>query len=125
MEEGLPGQPGAAPVRHFFRPGHEPKAAGVNTLYDLIHCIETGSDPKCTGEDAREALEVAIAVRESHRQGGGRIDLPIADRSQGIVSREVLVSELPRAILRQREGMSAVEWKKFQSENRTQGTKET
>ncbi|MBH40206.1 MAG: hypothetical protein CL790_03145 [Chloroflexi bacterium] len=125
MENGLPGQPGTQPVRHFFRPSHEPRAAGVNTLYDLIHCIETGSDPKCTGEDAREALEVAIAVRESHRQGGGRIDLPIADRSQGIVSREVLVSELPRAILRQREGMSAAEWKAFQSKNRTQGTKET
>jgi hypothetical protein len=68
-----------------------------------MNCIETGQDSRCTGEDAREALEIAIAVRESHRQGGGRVDLPLEDRSLGIVSREVLVSELPRAILRRRE----------------------
>ena len=98
MDEGLPGQRGAAPARHMFRPIHKPRAAGVHALYDLMHCIETGADSRCTGEDAREALEVAIAVRESHRQGGGRVDLPIEDRSLGIVSREVLAHPLPRAI---------------------------
>jgi predicted dehydrogenase len=103
IEEGLPGQRGSAPACHFFRPSHKPRPAGVNVLYDLMNCIETGQDSRCTGEDAREALEIAIAVRESHRQGGGRVDLPLEDRSLGIVSREVLVSELPRAILRRRE----------------------
>ena len=103
IEEGLPGQRGSTPACHFFRPSHTPRAAGVNVLYDLMNCIETGQDSRCTGEDAREALEIAIAVRESHRQGGGRVDLPLEDRSLGIVSREVLVSELPRAILRRRE----------------------
>lgn len=103
LETGLPGQRGQNPVRHFFRPSHEPRAAGINTLYDLMACIKTGGDPSCTGEDAREALEVAIAVRESHRRGGGRIDLPIHDRSLGIFSAEVMRSELPRAILYARE----------------------
>ncbi len=103
LEAGVAGQRRPSPVCHFFRPSHTPRAAGVNVLYDLMNCIETGQDSRCTGEDAREALEIAIAVRESHRQGGGRVDLPLEDRSLGIVSREVLVSELPRAILRRRE----------------------
>ncbi len=103
IEDGMPGQRGPTPVCHFFRPSHSPRPAGVNVLYDLMNCIETGEDSRCTGEDAREALEIALAVRESHRMGGGRVDLPLEDRSLGIVSREVLVSELPRAILRRRE----------------------
>ena len=107
IEEGMPGQRGPTPVCHFFRPSHNPRAAGVNVLYDLMNCIETGEDSRCSGEDAREALEIAIAVRESHRRGGGRVDLPLEDRSLGIVSREVLVSELPRAILRRREAEAA------------------
>ncbi|MDE2766851.1 MAG: Gfo/Idh/MocA family oxidoreductase [Chloroflexota bacterium] len=107
IEEGMPGQRGPTPVCHFFRPSHNPRAAGVNVLYDLMNCIETGDDSRCSGEDAREALEIAIAVRESHRRGGGRVDLPLEDRSLGIVSREVLVSELPRAILRRREAEAA------------------
>ena len=103
IEEGLPGHRSPTPVCHFFRPSHNPRPAGVNVLYDLMYCIETGEDSRCSGEDAREALEIALAVRESHRNGGGRVDLPLQDRSLGIVSREVLVSELPRAILRRRE----------------------
>ena len=109
MEEGLPGQRNPAPACHFFRPSHKPRAAGVNVLYDLMDCIETGEDSRCTGEDAREALEIAIAVRESHRKGGGRVDLPLEDRSLGIVSHEVVVSEVPRAILRRGEAQAAAQ----------------
>ena len=109
LEDGVAGQRGPTPACHFFRPGHDPRPAGVNVLYDLMNCIETGEDSRCSGEDAREALEVAVAVRESHRKGGGRVDLPLGDRSLGIVSREVLVSELPRAILRQREAEAAAQ----------------
>ncbi len=103
LDKAIPGQRRAAPVRHMFRPAQKPRATGVHALYDLLHCIETGEDSRCPGEDAREALEIAIAVRESHRQGGGRVDLPIEDRSLGIVSREVLNHPLPRAIETARE----------------------
>ena len=109
MEAGVAGQRGPTPACHFFRPGHDPRPAGVNVLYDLMNCIETGEDSRCSGEDAREALEIAIGVRQSHRKGGGRVDLPLEDRSLGIVSREVLVSELPRAILRRREAEAAAQ----------------
>ena len=73
-------------------------------IYDLIHCIETGDTPKCSGEDAREALEIAIATRESHRRGNVRVNLPVEDRRERIISAEVINSGgIPRAIQRQRD----------------------
>ena len=90
-------------VRSHFPPPVRRRSGGVNAVYDLIHCIESGDDPRCSGEDAREALEIAIAIRESERHGNQPVDLPLADRSARIVSGEVVRSELPRAILRQRE----------------------
>ena len=90
-------------VRRHFPPPVRRHSGGVNAVYDLIHCIESGDDPRCSGEDAREALEIAIAIRESERRGNQPVDLPLADRSARIVSGEVVRSELPRAILRQRE----------------------
>ncbi|MFQ6096085.1 MAG: Gfo/Idh/MocA family protein [Armatimonadota bacterium] len=50
-------------------------------IEDLIECIETGGEPRCTGADGRHALEVALAIRESERLGNARVDLPLADRS--------------------------------------------
>ena len=90
-------------VRSHFPPPVRRHSGGVNAVYDLIHCIESGDDPRCSGEDAREALEIAIAIRESERRGNQPVDLPLADRSARIVSGEVVRSELPRAILRQRQ----------------------
>ncbi len=90
-------------VRRHFPPPVRRHSGGVNVVYDLIHCIESGNDPRCSGEDAREALEIAIAIRESERRGNQPVDLPLPDRSAQIISGEVVRSELPRAILRQRE----------------------
>ncbi len=107
LEPPLEGQRRDAPSRRFFPPPRRRRSAGVNVVYDLMHCIETGDAPKSGGEDAREALEIAIAIRESHRRGNVRIDLPLEDRSLRIISGEVVRSELPRAILRQREAEAA------------------
>ena len=41
-------------VRRHFPPPVRRHSAGVNAVYDLIHCIESGDDPRCSGEDARE-----------------------------------------------------------------------
>ena len=46
----------------------------------------------------RHLLELAIAIRESHRQGNVRVDLPLADRSLYIRSAETLHGDTPRAI---------------------------
>ena len=90
-------------ARRFFPPRRQRRSGGVNAVYDLLHCIETGDPPKCSGEDAREALEIAIAIRESQRLGNVPVQLPVEDRSLRIISDEVVRSELPRAILRQQE----------------------
>jgi len=69
------------------------RSGGVNVIYDLLHCIDTGATPKCSGEDAREVLEIAIAARESHRHGNVRVNLPLADRSLGVQFPDVLGGE--------------------------------
>lgn len=103
-EAPLPGQRNPQAARRFFPPERQVRAGAVNVIYDLIHCIETGDTPKCSGEDAREALEIAIATRQSHRLGNVRVNLPVEDRRERIISAEVINSGgLPRAIQRQRE----------------------
>ena len=86
------------PVRHVFPRPHRIWSAGVGQVKDAISCIETGKTPNCSGEMGRHLLEIAIAIRESHRRGNVRIDLPLADRSLYIGSAETLRGETPRAL---------------------------
>ena len=74
------------------------ESPGVRAVRDLVVGIETGKKPECAGEDGVAALETAIALRESHRRGGCRVDLPIVDRSLGINSMETLRGDTPRAL---------------------------
>jgi predicted dehydrogenase len=90
------------PARHIFPLPWYGEAPNVRTVRDLITCIETGKKPNCSGEDARHALEIAIAMRESHRRGGVRVDLPLADRSLRILSAETLHGDEPAAVRRAR-----------------------
>ena len=76
------------------------QSPGVRAVLDLVHCLDTGVEPRCSGVDGRAVLEIAIAMRQSHREGGRRIDLPLADRSLGIRSAETLGGELPQALRR-------------------------
>ena len=87
------------PVRHVFPPPLGEARANVRTVLDLIQALETGKEPACNGEAGRQALETAIALRESHRRGGVRVELPLADRSLGMNSSETLHGDEP-AILR-------------------------
>ena len=73
---------------------------GLAIIEDLVQCIDSGAQPRCSGEDGRTALEIAIALRESHRQGGRRIDLPLADRSLRMLSSEIANDSLPARIRR-------------------------
>ncbi|MBM4418114.1 MAG: Gfo/Idh/MocA family oxidoreductase [Chloroflexi bacterium] len=70
---------------------------GAMAVRDFIEVIETGKQPNCTGEDGVAHLDAILAARESHRRGGVKIELPLADRSLGILSSE-LKFELPRAV---------------------------
>ena len=71
------------------------QGSGLSIIEDLVSCIDNDHDPKCSGDDGRAALEVAIAMRESHRKGGQKITLPIEDRSLQIRSSEIVGDALP------------------------------
>jgi predicted dehydrogenase len=69
--------PGPAPV--------PPGASGMHIanqviVADLLAAVETGRPPISSGHDARAALEMIMAVYESHARGG-RVTLPLADRT--------------------------------------------
>lgn len=74
------------------------ESPGVLAIRDLVACIASGRKPQCSGKDGVAALETAIALRESHRKGGCRVDLPIADRSLAIHSMETLRGDTPVAL---------------------------
>ena len=92
-DEGLPAR---AP---FPLPTSVP-SMGLAAIEDLVHCIETGTQPRCSAEDGRKALEIAIALRQSHRHGGRRLNLPLADRSLRILSSEIARDAVPARIRR-------------------------
>ncbi|HIE51726.1 MAG TPA: Gfo/Idh/MocA family oxidoreductase [Armatimonadetes bacterium] len=74
-------------TQRFFPYPQHIEAPGVRAIKDLLHCLEHGGEPACSGEDGRAVLELAIALRESHRRGGVKVELPLADRSLRIVSK--------------------------------------
>jgi predicted dehydrogenase len=48
-------------LRRIFPRPQRIQSPGVRAIQDLITCLETGKEPNCSGDDARAALEVAIA----------------------------------------------------------------
>ncbi len=74
---------------------------GLAMVEDLVRCVESGDKPTCSGTDSRQALEVAVALRESHRRGFTRVDLPLEDRSLGIISLDAPGDALPARVQRE------------------------
>ena len=95
------------PVMHQFPWPTHIQGMGLTIVDDIISSIENGHPPKCSGEDALKALETAIAMRESHRRGFVRVDLPLEDRSLRMVSSETAGDEVPARIRRARAAASA------------------
>lgn len=95
----LPGRRRAEPARQMFPPPDRARTANALLLEDLLKGIETGKEPNCNGEAGRQALEIAIAMRESHRKGT-RIDLPLSDRSLAIHSADAQHGDIPAAVRR-------------------------
>jgi predicted dehydrogenase len=60
------------------------KAPPLHAVDDLCDALEEGRETRCTLRDGRAALEIALALRESHRRGGARIALPFMDRETRI-----------------------------------------
>ena len=71
---------GTSVKRQFPGPWY-PRSSMVDAIEGVCRSIEEGEERTCPGEFGREALEIAIAFRESHRRGHVRVDLPLEDRS--------------------------------------------
>jgi predicted dehydrogenase len=46
----------------------------------LAQAIQTRSEPPGSGEEGRWAFEMILGLYQSHREGGRRVELPLADR---------------------------------------------
>ena len=71
-------------VQRMFPYPWRPRSSMVDAIEGVARSIEAGQETVAPGEYGREALEIAIALRESHRRGGTRVDLPLHDRSLGL-----------------------------------------
>jgi predicted dehydrogenase len=51
------------------------------TMYHrLAHAMETDTQPPSSGEEGRLAFEMIMGIYQSHREGGRRVEIPLADR---------------------------------------------
>ena len=76
---------------------------GLTIVEDLVNAIETGQPPRCSGEDGLAALEVAMALRESHRRGAVKVPLPLTDRSLRMLSAAIKHDDVPTRVRRLRQ----------------------
>ena len=58
----------------------------LNALDDMIHCIETGAEPRSSGRDGMRAFEMIAAIHLSHRAGKRPIEFPLVERDFEIPS---------------------------------------
>ena len=93
---------GSLPVEYPFPLPFRLKASGLAIVEDLVACMESGQPPRCSGEDGLAALEVAIAMRESHRRDGQRVALPLADRQLRLVSSDTREDHTPARLRKKR-----------------------
>ncbi len=54
-------------------------------IESMVEALATGVEPRCSGDNMRKVLEIAVGLRESHRRGHAPIHFPIEDRSLGII----------------------------------------
>ena len=53
----------------------------IITMYRrLVHAMETDTQPPSSGEEGRFAFEMIMAIYQSHKEGGRRVEIPLADR---------------------------------------------
>ena len=89
---------GEEPARQIFPAPTAVESPNALAVRDILACVETGKEPNCSGADALHALEVAVAMRASHRIGGERVELPLADRSLRIFSHETIGDSEPAVV---------------------------
>ena len=58
-----------------------PGDRNMTSVQSIVDALEMDIEPRGSGDNGRKVLEMAIALRESHRQGHAPVKLPLADRS--------------------------------------------
>ena len=51
------------------------------SVQSIVDALEQDIEPRSSGDNGRKVLELAIALRESHRRGHAPVKLPLSDRS--------------------------------------------
>lgn len=62
-----------------------PGDRNMATVQSIVEALQTATEPRSSGDNGRKVLEIAIALRESHRQGHVPVKLPLADRALKIL----------------------------------------
>lgn len=80
-ERGIHGDFGTIDDEGWERPGNRQRA----TVQSMIDALDRDIEPRGNGDNGRKVLEMAIAIRESHRRGHAPVNLPLADRSLRLI----------------------------------------
>lgn len=83
---------GVLPGTHVYRGRTARDAEGWRimprqdaTTQSMVDALEQDIEPRANGDNGRKALELAIAIRESHRRGHTPVRLPLEDRNLKII----------------------------------------
>ena len=66
----------------WMEPSGTRQRGGIQAIVDSL---DDGREPRCSGANMRLVLEIAIGLRESHRNGFAPVRFPLADRRLKIV----------------------------------------
>jgi predicted dehydrogenase len=58
------------------------------TVQSIVDALDQDIEPRSNGDNGRKVLELAIALRQSHRQGHAPVKLPLEDRSLTLYPRK-------------------------------------
>jgi len=74
--------PGAGIGENFYDESGwlTPGTRNMHGVQSMVDALEKGQEPSCTGENMRTSLEIAIALRESHRRSFQPVKMPLEDR---------------------------------------------
>ena len=65
-----------------------PGDRNVASVQSIVDALEQDIEPRGSGENGRKVLELAIALRESHRRGHAAVPLPLRDRRLRIIAHQ-------------------------------------
>lgn len=62
-----------------------PGDRNIASVQSIVDALEEDTEPRGSGDNGRKVLELAVALRESHRRGHAAIQLPLEDRSLRLI----------------------------------------